>query len=174
MIRKMPVRTYMSSSTAHVFIRFFTPDGQSLREPHPRDTCYSLVSDIQSRINPNSIYGRLWIRPVKVPWPESMGDDTPNGLRERTVWAVAVPRGKAGSSYSVYTSFDILRQWLKSTGLPLRIAIVNDGSNGPYSYYSMLMDSDARATEALIKKYLDDWDVEVYTAENDYFSHSNV
>lgn len=166
MIRKMPVNARMCDSTAHVFVRFFSPDGKTHREPSVRDACFYLVREIQEKINPESIYGRLWIRPVKVPWPESMGNDTPNGLRERTVWVVAIPRGRQGTRYSVYDSLDLLHKWLKNTGLPLRIAIVNDGSKGLYSHYDMLMVDDARETDDLIKKYLDEWEVEIYATEN--------
>lgn len=167
MIKIMPKKANMYSSTAHVFVKFF-----SIENKHFEERCVgefsTLDSYVRRAVNVKDIPGRLWIRPAKVPWPKSMGENTPNGAPDRTVWHALIPRNSVRHGYTVNESMKLLVQWLKQTGLPLRVAIMNDGIEEFSVPGIAVYDIDRDDAVKVFKNYLEPWDVEVYCAANAY------
>lgn len=161
MIRIMPKRANMYDSTAHVFVKFFSIENRHFDEVHC-GKFGGLKSSIKQAVNKKDIRGRLWIRPGKLSWPKSMGENTPNGAPDRTVWHVMIPRGCCENQHATSISLQLLAQWLTQTGLPLRVAIYNDGLEEKIYPNYISYDSELDKAVEVFRKYLDRWEVEVY------------
>ena len=152
------------NSTAHVFVKFVSPENGIMFEPC--DGVKEEIARICSKVNRREREGRLWVFPYQQEWPPEMGDHTPNNKKQRTVWAALIPMQENELSGGFRCSLRLLDKWLESTGLNLRVAIDNMGQ-----YYMMKnyhcpgQASRISYMTEQVKKYLGRWDVEVYEFE---------
>jgi len=145
----------VSNSLAHIFVCIMTKDGALLGAPTM--DLYSKSDEICEAVGYKKRPGRLWVYPTKLKWPGSMVK-TPNDKDSRVVWCAIIPQQKAEEDQDVDLSLELLASWIKATGMPLKIAVYNDGRFFECERY----DSKTQVFNKKLEKHLSDWDVEVF------------
>ena len=145
----------ISDSLAHVFICIMTKSGVLLGPPTME--MYSNADEICEAVGHKKRPGKLWVYPTSMKWPANL-TQTPNGKGSRVVWCAIIPQQNEMVDKDVDASLERLASWIKATGMPMKIAVYNDGCFFACDRYN----GRALMFNEKLERYLNEWDVEVF------------